>query len=140
MPSLRPSLILLIVPFSVFAVWEALSFLNFRVFKAKVEFEEQTAVHRVMPPTQGPMIYKDVTTATTGETIDVPTESSTSMEENGIDWMQRQEEKFNERRLRVETVCRKYKDVAWTNKHVGKEFLFDIDNGLACCRHGKASV
>ena len=74
------------------------------------------------------------------DALDIPTKSSGSVVVNDIDWMGRQEYKFNERRLQVDTVCQKYRDVAWTNKHVGKEFLFDIDNRLACCRHGKASV
>ena len=131
MPHLRPSLTLVIVSLSVFAIWEAVSFLDLRVLQAEVD-SEHIAAHQIKPPNSSPpvpIVYKGV-----------PTESSKSIEENGVGWMQRQEHELNERRLRVETVCEKYKDVAWRNKHVGKEFLFDLDNGLACCRHGKAST
>ena len=138
MPSLRPSLAFLIVSFSVLAIWEALTFLDSRIFRAEVE-SEHIAVHGMTPPppTPIPMMNKDVTTR---GALDIPRKSSGSTEENDVDWMKRQENKFKERRLRVEAVCGRYKDVAWTNKQVGKEFLFDIDNGLACCRHGKESV
>ena len=134
MASSRPGIVLLIVSFSVFAIWQALLFLDSRVFRAEVE-SGHFAVHRIMPSTPTPMIGEYVTTR---DALDIPTKSS--FVKNDIDWMGRQEYKFNERRLQVDTVCRKYRDVAWTNKLVGKEILFDIDNRLACCRHGKASV
>ena len=134
MPSARPCLTLLIVFLSAFAFWEALSFLDSHVLQAEVE-TEHIVVYRKTPPRTA--VYKDVTSGDESA-LDITTESSPSNEEGSATWMHAQEEKFNERRLRVETVCGKYKDVAWTNKYVGREFLFDLDNGLAYCRHGKA--
>ena len=61
MASSRPGIVLLIVSFSVFAIWQALSFLDSRVFRAEVE-SGHFAVHRTMPSTPTPMIDEYVTT------------------------------------------------------------------------------
>lgn len=131
MPSARPCLTLLIVFLSAFAIWEALSFLDSHVLQAEVETEHFVAYRKTPPRTT---VFNDVTSGEESG-LDITTESN---EEGSATWMHAQEEKFNKRRLRVETVCGKYKDVAWTNKYVGREFLFDLDNRLAYCRHGKA--
>ena len=48
------------------------------------------------------------------------------------------EELYRERRNRVESVCLSARaSKLWENEFVGKDFLIDLSNGLAYCRHGK---
>ena len=48
------------------------------------------------------------------------------------------EELYRERRNRVESVCRSaWTSNLWKNEFVGKDFLIDMSNRLAYCRHGK---
>ena len=137
MATQRSILALLMVAVSVFTIWEAYIVLDSWIFCVKMESKDMKLYSNSGVPAPSRPIFYDV--ETTRSAIDVPTKSSSNhIQVDRMDMMLRQENKFAKRRLRVEAVCEKYKDM-WINKHVGKEFLFDLDNKLAYCRHGKAS-
>ena len=58
---------------------------------------------------------------------------------NTIEWMRQREKLYEERRQRVRSVCEKYERVWRKTDFPGREFLFDLKNGLAYCRHEKVS-
>ena len=64
----------------------------------------------------------------------IPTEILTT---RGSDWMRHKESLYSERRKRIRSVCERYKKVWQKTKFPGREFLFDLRNGLAYCRHEK---
>ena len=53
------------------------------------------------------------------------------------DWMRHREDIYSKRRVRIRAVCEKYKNMWQKTKFPGREFLFDLRNRLAYCRHEK---
>ena len=51
--------------------------------------------------------------------------------------MRQREKLYEERRQRIRSVCERYKRVWQKTDYPGREFLFDLKNGLAYCRHEK---
>ena len=51
--------------------------------------------------------------------------------------MRHKEILYSERRKRIRSVCERYKRVWRKTKFPGREFLLDLRNGLAYCRHEK---
>ena len=51
--------------------------------------------------------------------------------------MRHKENLYSERRRRIRSVCERHKKVWQRTDFAGREFLFDLKNGLAYCRHEK---
>ena len=82
-----------------------------------------------------------IVSAILGAVTHIPTEmltsSSPQFSTRGGDWMRHKESVYSERRKRIRSVCERYKKVWQKTDFPGREFLYDLRNGLAYCRHEK---